>query len=322
MGVILADWTIELIRCRKSRSKKNGKSRAQWSESVSQTEGVPCDLCEENKQKISNLRADLNKDETMKTKIKDILGVNSLTDVVDALAARMEESKNIQENIDNLEEENTQLNAHIKEETGKTETIKKDNLSKLEKELKEKENILLDTLKCLETQLSDTKKEVNDLTLKHNELLNKNRSSVSSKLQQDVENLRSQIEGKNEDINQIKGLNNTLILEIEKIKTVNIKLEVEMQKSEELEEVMNLKNKQLHQVLDKYEGLQTSLEIEVAAHLACQQELEKAEWARESFMEGSQEQDRHRKNQQNKKESGHIVDIVQKDRGVAYSFKY
>merc|ERR1712128_99594 len=80
-------------RPRIRRSQKCEKRKGNCSESISQSEGVLCDLCEENKQNISTLQADLNKEETTRRKIKDILGVNSLTDIADMLAAKVEESK-------------------------------------------------------------------------------------------------------------------------------------------------------------------------------------------------------------------------------------
>jgi len=319
MGFLLADWTIELLRIR--RSQKCEKRKGNCSESISQSEGVLCDLCEENKQNISTLQADLNKEETTRRKIKDILGVNSLTDIADMLAAKVEESKSLQDTLDRLQEENKQFNEQIKKETDREETLHIDNSSELEKEVKERENNLLDTIKCLEKQLTVAKQEASDLTLKYAELQTNDSTGMPSKLQENVETLRSQLEEKKEEINQLTAWNNSLILESDQFKTNVLKFQVEIQKSEELKEVIKLKNNQMHQVLDAYDGLQASLDIEVAAHLACQQELEKAEWVRESFIEGSQQQKKHWEKPQNKNQSGHIVGIVKKNRRVAFSLK-
>ena len=81
--------------------------------------------------------------------------------------------------------------------------------------------------------------------------------------------------------------------------------------------MISVKNDQLHQVLDEYEALQHQLEIEVASHLACQQELERVQWTSQAFLGEEKEW----KNRQNKKQSaGHIEHVVHKEKGVAYSF--
>ena len=43
-------------------------------------------------------------------------------------------------------------------------------------------------------------------------------------------------------------------------------------------------HEQLRQVLDEYDNIQHQLEIEVAAHTSCQQELEKIQWDKENFL--------------------------------------
>merc|ERR1719312_1894907 len=59
------------------------------------------------------------------------------------------------------------------------------------------------------------------------------------------------------------------------------------------------------------------LEIEESAHLACQQELEQVQWAMDNFITANRE--KVTKNLENLKESGIILDLVHKDKSVAYS---
>merc|ERR1712133_257218 len=78
---------------------------------------------------------------------------------------------------------------------------------------------------------------------------------------------------------------------------------------------------QLRQVLDEYDCVQQQLEVEVSAHLACQQELEKSQWVADTILNPEQQstaRDKTWKNISNQKESqsGHILDVVQKARRV------
>jgi hypothetical protein len=57
--------------------------------------------------------------------------------------------------------------------------------------------------------------------------------------------------------------------------------------------------------------------VEVSAHLACQQELEKSQWAKENFLV---ENEKMWKEVINQKRSGLILDVVQKEKGLAYRF--
>jgi hypothetical protein len=51
--------------------------------------------------------------------------------------------------------------------------------------------------------------------------------------------------------------------------------------------------------------------------LACQQELEKSQWAKENFQV---ENEKRWKEMTNQKSRGLILDVVQKEKGLAYSF--
>merc|ERR1712002_25921 len=97
---------------------------------------------------------------------------------------------------------------------------------------------------------------------------------------------------------------------------LEIKLQVQMQKTEEMNAVINMKNDQLRQVLDEYDKVQQQLEVEVSAHLACQQELEKSQWAKEAFL---LENEKRWKEISNQKMSGMVLDVVQKEQALAYS---
>ena len=55
----------------------------------------------------------------------------------------------------------------------------------------------------------------------------------------------------------------TLRLDLERFNSVDLQLQVEKQKTEEMNSVIKMKNDHLHQLLDEYDHLQHQLEIEV-----------------------------------------------------------
>ena len=116
---------------------------------------------------------------------------------------------------------------------------------------------------------------------------------------------------------QLKAANNSLRLEMGRFGGLEVKLQVEMQKTEEMNAVINMKNEQLRQVLDEYDSVQQPLEGEVSAHLACQQELENNQWGKETFL---LENEKRWKEINNQKMSGMVLDVVQKEKALAYSF--
>ena len=56
---------------------------------------------------------------------------------------------------------------------------------------------------------------------------------------------------------------------------------------------------------------------QVEAHTSCQQELEKIQWDKENFL---LENEKRWKELENQKKSGLILDVVRKDKALAYSF--
>jgi hypothetical protein len=75
---------------------------------------------------------------------------------------------------------------------------------------------------------------------------------------------------KKDETRQLKAANNVLLLEMERFGGLEMTLQVEMQKTDEMNAVINMKNDQLKQVLDEYDTEQEQLEVEASAHMACQ----------------------------------------------------
>ena len=94
-------------------------------------------------------------------------------------------------------------------------------------------------------------------------------------------------------------------------------LKLQRKKIEDMTAVIRLKNDQLGQVLDKYDSLQQELEIEVSAHLSCQQELERCLVERELI---AREHQKRWMEVTSSKEKGMILDVVNKEKGLAYRY--
>ena len=62
---------------------------------------------------------------------------------------------------------------------------------------------------------------------------------------------------------QLRAANNSLHIDLERYNGIEVQLQVEKQKVEEMNSVIKMKNEQLRQVLDEYDSVQHQLEIEV-----------------------------------------------------------
>ena len=187
----------------------------------------------------------------------------------------------------------------------------------LEIVMAEKEKQLIQSSKLLKHQLTAAEREIQQLQRQLEYLGSDRRVTAERSLEQEVESLRMVLDMKKEETEQLKAANDSLLLEMERFGGLELKLQVEMQKTEEMNAVINMKNDQLNQVLDEYDNVQEQLEVEVSAHLGCQQELETSQWSRQNLLV---ENEKKWKDVTNQKKSGLILDVVQKEKAVAYSF--
>jgi len=199
----------------------------------------------------------------------------------------------------------------------------------LETLMTEKEKQLLQSSNLLRQQLAQGKKEREQLQRRleeRGEERGKEQGEEHSAVhwEQEVHSLRHVLDIRREEAEQLKAANNSLLLELERFHGLEAKLQVQKQRAEELGLVVAMKNDQLRQVLDEYDSVQQQLEVEVSAHLACQQELERSQWVADTILSPEQQspaKEKRWKNISNQVESGLILDVVQKgEKGVAYSF--
>merc|ERR1712106_1277902 len=175
---------------------------------------------------------------------------------------------------------------------------------------------MLQSSNLLRQQLAAAKGEIQQLQRQLAQLDNNTNVLSSGSLEHGIDSLRMVLDMKRGEIEQLKAANNSLRLELERFCGMEMKLQIEKQKTEEMNAVINMKNEQLRQVLDEYDNVQEQLEVEVSAHLACQQELEKNRWDMETFL---LENEKRWNDINNQKMSGMVLDVVQKEKALAYS---
>lgn len=199
----------------------------------------------------------------------------------------------------------------------------------LESLMAEKEKQLLQSSNLLRQQLAQGKKEREALQRQIDEKISSssnistNSNSSCTNWEAECNSLKLVLEIRRDEAEQLKAANNSLRLELERFHGLETQLQVHKQRAEELGLVVAMKNDQLRQVLDEYDNVQQQLEVEVSAHLSCQQELERSQWVADSIATQHQSPAREKtwKNLSNQVESGLILDVVQKgEKGLAYSF--
>jgi len=321
VGFLLADWSIELIRYRKRKAKGDTKKlKKHQRECSAQTEDILCISCTENSAEISTLSDKIQDYEAKQDQLKKLLSSENADsetgdDITEKVAAVVREASVVREEVERLREERVALGRSVGSQLTQRDTQHSDRVRSLEILMVEKEKQLLQTANLLRQQLAAAKTETHHLQRQLAQ--SKEQMNSSGSLEQEVDSLRMVLGIKKDETEQLKSANNSLRLEVEKYGGLEVKLQVQVQRTEEMSAVIKMKNEQLRQVLDEYDSVQEQLEVEVSAHLACQQELERSQWARESFL---LENEKRWKELNNQSLSGMVLDVVQKEKGLAYSF--
>jgi len=318
MGLMLADWSIEVIRARKNKNK-NKKKNLERKEVEQQTDDIDCDGCTQKSEQLSWTEQQLTSHQLEKKKIGELLQTESIEDMMVEIQKIVADANKLKEESDQCKVDEESLGNQMKER----DLAHNERINSLEILMAEKERELLESSTQISEQLVGSKKEIEKLN-KELEKYGNTKHVEDPKLEQEEESLKLVIDIRKLELDQLKAANNGLRLEMERLGVLDQQLQVEKQNSSEMTALIDLKNNQLHQVLDQYDEIQHQLDIETAAHLACQQELEKVQWDMENVTNYSTENSligsKNWKNMTNRKESGHILDVVQKDKGVAYSF--
>jgi len=324
MGFLLADWSIELIRyrSRKRKAKKQSKKDNQkhQKECSAQTEASDCLTCSEKLSQLSSQSEILSQYESERKRLTQLFSCDdneSDLDIIEHVETMLKEASAVRSEVEQLKEEGLRMAESVGRQLTDRDNAHSERVRSLEIVMAEKEKQLLQSSNLLRQQLATAKKETQQIQRQLTQLESNRRLPAEGSLEQEIESLRLVLEMKKDETDQLKAANNSLRLELERFGGLELQLQVQKQRTEEMNAVINLKNDQLRQVLDEYDSVQQQLETEVSAHLACQQELERSQWARENFLI---ENEKRWKEVANQKKSGLILDVVQKDKAVAYSF--
>lgn len=323
MGFFLCDWSVEFLRYR-AQKKKAKKQRQKEGEECQhkkdlsiQTEACDesCINCSEKSQELAEVNKTLTQYESEKSRLSQLFGSES--DIFSSVESVLKEAAEKKSEMDKLRVENVQLAEDVAVQLRERDKAHSERVRSLEIVMNEKEKQLLQSSNVMRQQLASAKLESQQLQKQIETFDCKQRRMDSGNLEQELESMLVVIDLKKEENDQLRAANNSLQIDLERYSGLEIQLQVEKQKVEEMNSVIKMKNEQLRQVLDEYDSVQHQLEIEVAAHMSCQQDLEKIQWDKENFL---MENEKRWKELQNQKKSGLILDVVRKDKAVAYSF--
>jgi len=321
MGFFLCDWSVEFLRAQKKKAKKQRQKEAekcQNSKELSiQTEACDesCISCSEKSQELTKVTETLSQYESEKSRLSQLFGSES--DLFASVESVLKEAAEKKSEMDKLRVENVQLAENVAVQLRERDKAHSERVRSLEIVMNEKEKQLLQSSNVMRQQLASAKLESQQLQKQIETFDCKQRRLEPGNLEQELESMLVVIDLKREENDQLRAANNSLQIDLERYSGLEIQLQVEKQKVEEMNSVIKMKNEQLRQVLDEYDSVQHQLEIEVAAHMSCQQDLEKIQWDKENFL---MENEKRWKELQNQKKSGLILDVVRKDKAVAYSF--
>merc|ERR1719150_105252 len=315
MGFFLCDWSVEFLRYRsqKKRAKKQAKEDAEklsrFVEFSVQTEEV------EGGEELEVARQTVQRYSSQNQRLSQLLG--SETDLVGQVERIVSEAAERDSEVGRLKEDNLRMSESVAVQLRERDKAHSERVRSLEILMTEKEKQLLQNTNTIRQQLALAKQETQQLQKQLERTEGNQRRFEEGSLEQELESMIVVLDMKKDENDQLKACNNALRLDLERYAGLEIQLQVEKQKTEEMNSVIKLKNEQLRQLLDEYDNVQHQLEIEVAAHMSCQQELEKIQWDKENFLI---ENEKRWKELENQKNSGLILDVVRKEKAVAYSF--
>lgn len=323
MGFFLCDWSVEFLRYRsqKKKAKKLRQKEAERLENLRelsvQTDDSEdsCNSCSEKLQEITKINETLTQYQNEKNRLSQMFGSES--DVMESVENVLKEASEKKKEIDELKEDNLALAENVAVQLRERDKAHSERVRSLEIVMNEKEKQLLQSSNVMRQQLASAKLESQQLQKQIEAFETKKKRLENGNLEQELDSMLVVIDMKKEENDQLKAANNSLRLDLERYNGLEIQLQVERQKVEEMNSVIKMKNEQLRQVLDEYDNVQHSLDIEIAAHTSCQQELEKIQWDKENFL---MENEKKWKELENQKKSGLILDVIRKDKALAYSF--
>merc|ERR1719339_709717 len=280
--------------------------------------GFLCLGCEKEGKTVEEARVAQEETAKREERLGQLVGVEP-GDVVAAVEDLVAEAAQLRTELEQLRAEGRTMAERVGRQLGDRDNAHAEKVRSLESLMAEKEKQLLQSSNLLRQQLAHGKKEREALQRQLDEKISSSSSSSSlhssTNWEAECNSLKLVLEIRRDEAEQLKAANNSLRLELERFQGLETQLQVQKQRAEELGLVVAMKNDQLRQVLDEYDSVQQQLEVEVSAHLACQQELERSQWVADSILSPAQQspaREKTWKNLSNQVESGLILDVVQK----------
>jgi len=317
MGFFLCDWSVEFLRSEKKKAKKLRQKEAEklknCRELSIQTDDSDesCLSCNDKIQELSKANETLSEFQNEKNRLSQLFGSES--DILGSVENVLKEAAEKKNLLEKLKEENLQLAENVAVQLRERDKAHSERVRSLEIVMNEKEKQLLQSSNVMRQQLASAKLESQQLTKQIETFETKKKRLENGNLEQELDSMMVVIDMKKDENDQLRAANNSLKIDLERYNGLEIQLQVERQKVEEMNSVIKMKNDQLRQVLDEYDNIQHQLEIEVEAHTSCQQELEKIQWDKENFL---MENEKRWKELENQKKSGLILDVVRKDKAL------
>jgi len=289
-------------------------------------DGFLCLGCEKEGKAVEEAKLAQEEAAKREERLGQLVGVDP-GDLVAAVEELVGQAALTRTELEQLRAEGRTMAERVGRQLGDRDNAHAEKVRSLESLMAEKEKQLLQSSNLLRQQLAHGKKEREALQRQLDEKISSLSSSSSNSTtnwEAECNSLKLVLEIRRDEAEQLKAANNSLRLELERFQGLETQLQVQKQRAEELGLVVAMKNDQLRQVLDEYDSVQQQLEVEVSAHLACQQELERSQWVADTILSPAQQspaREKTWKNLSNQVESGLILDVVQKgEKGLAYSF--
>jgi len=290
------------------------------SENSTQTEGSSsCPTCIKNATQLNNQTELLSQFEMERKELINLFSNATIDDtfvLIDYVKEMLRETSEMKIEVEKYKKEKTKMAESVGRQLLERDTTHSERIRSLEMKMEEKEKQMLQSSTLLKQQLAAVKKESHQLQRQLVQLESKRSLPAPECMEQEIESLRTVLDMRKVEAEQVKAANNSLNLELERMSGLGVELQVQKQKAEDMNGVINMKNDQLRQVLDEYDRVQQQLEEEVSAHLKCQQELEKNQWNKENFLLENKKKWKEISNLQ--RSDLILMDVVQKDKAVAY----
>ena len=258
---------LNVFRSQKKKAKKLRQKEAERLENLRElsvqtdVSEDSCNSCSEKIQEITKINETLTEYQNEKNRLSQMFGSES--DVLESVETVLKEASEKKKEIDKLKEDNLGLAENVAVQLRERDKAHSERVRSLEIVMNEKEKQLLQSSNVMRQQLASAKLESQQLQKQIETFETKKRRLENGNLEQELDSMLVVIDMKKEENDQLKAANNSLRLDLERYNGLEIQLQVEKQKVEEMNSVIKMKNEQLRQVLDEYDNVQHSLEIEV-----------------------------------------------------------